>query len=366
VSALSQARRAFSRGRHYARKVREGSHPRWQANLVRPLIRRMAQRRMLSFDALLRLEWVSRRLLGQSLSLAAWDRMTFNDKLAYRRLRVRDPAYQIFCDKLRMRDYVAERLGAENLPQLLAVGERASEFRARKGPYVLKANHGSGMVTFVTEAQVLSEDQLREAESWLATDYAWGQLEWGYQGARRLLLAEELLRGQDGSTPPPDFKLFTFDGQVVMIEVHTGRFTDHRVMMRRPDWTLIEARWVYRLPDRTDWPRPPNLDRMLDFASHLGRGIDFLRVDLYELGDRVVVGELTTCPAAGDDKFDPQTLDASLGRMWRRRPRQLRSPGVGAVTGSGGSSRLSARPSAATPGRPAGSRSRPRPGPAAR
>lgn len=319
---VGRARGEVHRVRHYCRMIRQGHHPRWQSDVIRPLIRRMAHRRMLSFDVVLRLEWLTRRLLGQPLSLRAWDRMTFNDKVAFRRLRVRDPALQIFSDKLRMRDYVAERLGAESLPRLLAVGERPAQFSERRGPYVLKASHGSGMVTFVAEGEVLSTDQLREAESWLATDYAWGQLEWSYLGTRRRLLAEELLRSADGSWPPPDYKLHTFDGRVAMIEVHTGRFTDHRVMLRRPDWSLIAGRGVYPLPDDPDRPRPPNLDRMLEWASDLGRGLDFVRVDLYDTGDRVLVGELTPYPAAGDERFEPQSLDAWLGRMWPSRPRQ--------------------------------------------
>ena len=248
--------------------------------------------------------------------------MTFSDKVAYRRLRVRDPAFQVFCDKLRMRDYVAERLGAESLPRLLDVGVLPSQFSERKGPYVLKANHGSGMVTFVGEGQVLSTDQLREAESWLAVDYGWGQLEWSYLGARRLLLAEELLGTPNGSYPPPDYKFYTFDGQVEMIEIHTQRFNDHRSMLRLPDWTLIAGKWFYERPDDPDWPRPPNLDRMLEWASLLGRRLDFVRVDLYDVGDRVLVGELTPFPGAGDDRLQPASLDAWLGKMWRSRPRQ--------------------------------------------
>ena len=61
---------------------------------------------------------------------------------------------------------------------------------------------------------------------------------------------------------------------------------------------------------------------MLEWASDLGRGLDFVRVDLYDTGDRVLVGELTPYPAAGDERFEPQSLDAWLGRMWPSRPRQ--------------------------------------------
>ena len=201
---------------------------------------------------------------------------------------------------------------------LLAVGEQVSQFSEMKGPFVLKANHGSNMVTFVNEGRVLSIDELRDAEAWLTNDFGWIGLEWAYLNARRLLLAEEVLRSPDGSSPPPDYKLFTFDGKVEMIQVDTARFSDHRRMLRRADWSPIEGSLRYQPPDDPDPAPPSNLDLMLEWASELGRDIDFVRVDLYDLGDRVVVGELTPYPGCGTERFQPRSLDAWLGEMWRR------------------------------------------------
>ncbi len=210
----------------WRRKPREGDDKPWWDDVIASLMRR-ADRRMLSLDSLLRLEWTSRRMSGQPLSMRAWDRMTFNDKVTYRRLRVHDPVFRTFCDKLRMRAYVAARLGPQSVPDLLDVGEHSSRFAERTGPYVLKPNHGSGMVAFVDDGEVASVDQLREAERWLALDYGRHFREWGYGGARPLLLAEEVLCSPDGSYPPPDYKLFTFDGEVKLVEVVPGQGSGH-------------------------------------------------------------------------------------------------------------------------------------------
>ncbi len=133
------------------------------------------------------------------------------------------------------------------------------------------------MVTLLMRDGFFSVDQLREAEAWLAVDYGWVGLEWGYLGARRLLLAEELLRGQDGFCPPPDYKFFTFGGVVEMIQVDTARFNDHRRVLRRRDWSPIDGILRYQLPDESDWACPPNFDLMLGIASELGRDLDFVR-----------------------------------------------------------------------------------------
>jgi teichuronopeptide biosynthesis TupA-like protein len=44
---------------------------------------------------------------------------------------------------------------------------------------------------------------------------------------------------------------------------------------------------------------------------------DFVRVDLYRVGGRVVFGELTSFPAGGDGHFDPECFDREFGRLWR-------------------------------------------------
>jgi teichuronopeptide biosynthesis TupA-like protein len=55
---------------------------------------------------------------------------------------------------------------------------------------------------------------------------------------------------------------------------------------------------------------------MLDVAERLGAATDFVRVDLYLLPGRVVVGELTSFPAGGDSPFEPSSFDLEFGRPW--------------------------------------------------
>src|SRR5689334_4799999 len=87
--------------------LRDFNNPRWQARVMHGMVRLAAPRRAISFDGLIRFEVITRRLLGQPLSERAWDRMTFTDKVTYRRLFLRDHIFEVCCDKLRMRDYVA-------------------------------------------------------------------------------------------------------------------------------------------------------------------------------------------------------------------------------------------------------------------
>ena len=51
----------------------------------------------------------------------------------------------------------------------------------------------------------------------------------------------------------------------------------------------------------------------------LGQDLDFVRVDLYDVGGRVLVGELTPYPTGGNCYY-PAGTDTWLGRAWRTKP----------------------------------------------
>ena len=55
---------------------------------------------------------------------------------------------------------------------------------------------------------------------------------------------------------------------------------------------------------------------MVEVAEALSKGVDFVRVDLYQVGERVVFGELTNYPAAGLQAMTPEHVFSELGRSW--------------------------------------------------
>jgi hypothetical protein len=55
---------------------------------------------------------------------------------------------------------------------------------------------------------------------------------------------------------------------------------------------------------------------MIHIAEALGQETDFVRVDLYDIADRIVFGELTSYPGGGGVTYSPESFDADLGRYW--------------------------------------------------
>lgn len=267
---------------------------------------------------------------------------TFTQKLHHRMAYDRRPLLRIFADKIAVRGYVSQRLGDEYLSQLHGVYDRGRDIRWGDIPrdFVLKPSHGADSLVIVWEGNSRGEivvgkarwgykllahpDDLdreaveRLAQGWLRLDYQYRHLrawpEWCYSGIPHRIVIEELLLNAQGGLPA-DYKFFMFDGACAAVEVDFSRFAEHRQYFFTPQWEPLAVQKTYPHGE-IEPPRPPNLEEMLTAAETLSQGIDFVRVDLYDLGARVVFGELTNYPAAGLSGFEPPEFDEFLGSLW--------------------------------------------------
>ncbi len=278
--------------------------------------------------------------------LVRWQRLwrtrrprTFTEKVRYKMLRDHRPLLVTFADKAAVRDHVAAVLGDKVLPRVHLVTDEPSDLTGAALPasYVLKPTHGSGVAVIVSDAAPADarlpeprygwvyrhvrpehapvERLVEMARWWLAQLYGQGpNREWAYGHVPRQVLVEELLVGPDGGVPD-DYKLFVFHGTCHYVQVDRGRFDRRTQDFFTRDWAHLP------LSGGHPWatpalPRPDRLDEMIAMAERLGQDTDFVRVDLYDLPDRVVFGELSSFPAGGDSPFEPESFDLEFGRHW--------------------------------------------------
>jgi hypothetical protein len=241
--------------------------------------------------------------------------VTFSDKVNWRILNDRRPLLEWTCDKLAMKEY-ARKAGLDRLhiPLTLWSGTDIGDLRTADLPeyWVLKPNHRSGLVYFGTGQADLRELSTVTA-TWLDQFESSAMHEWAYAKARPMLLVEELL-GPPGS-PPPDYKIFVFDGKPEIIEM-VNRYDGNQQRLYRPDWSPLNV--LYGPQGMAPIAPPPtDLDLLLDIARQLGQPFDFIRVDLYDVNGSVVFGELTPYPCGGLERFRPASFDTELGEKWQ-------------------------------------------------
>lgn len=279
------------------------------------------------------------RLVRAWLLLRSRRPVAFNAKVRYKLLRDRRPLMVTYADKARMRLHVTQLVGAQHLPGLLAQLDDPRDLGRIALPpeYVLKPTHGSG-ACLVVSSQAPADARLpspqwgwvysrvrpehadpRQVEAiagaWLAESYGRGpNHEWAYGAAGRQLLVEELLTGPDGDVPA-ECKVFVFHGRATYVQVDGGRFGGRTQDFFDRDWARLDLSGGHPGADRPP-ARPPRLDQILTMAERLSVGSDFVRVDLFDLPDRLVVGELTSSPAGGDSPFHPTCWNTVFGSHW--------------------------------------------------
>jgi hypothetical protein len=271
-------------------------------------------------------QWV-RYLFWYRAVLPLRDPRTFTQHLFHKMARDRDPLLGRTSDKVSLRDYVLERLGPGHLPELYAVLRTPAELRNLRLParYVVKATHGSGMTRIVLADSPEARAAIHApAKRWLARRYWRKNGEWCYRGIVPRLVVEEFLDGGEGESPP-DWKWMCFGGRAALVQVDFARFAGHTRNFYDADGARLQLKLYY--PQGPDIPLPASFAAMRQIAERLAQPFDFVRVDLYSVGNRILVGELTHYPTGGNKSYDPPEWDARLGALWpERRP----APGLAA------------------------------------
>lgn len=216
-------------------------------------------------------------------------------------------------DKELVKEFVRERLGDGYSAKTVAVlrdPEEVAEFRFPER-CAIKATHDSGGIVIRRHGEPV--DRARIAK-WFGVNYYWDGREPNYDGLIPKVLVEELLT-LPGSEDLPDYKIFCFRGVPAFIQVDVDRFVDHKRSFYSPRWNELDFRMNHPHPGRLV-PPPPHLEEMLVSAARLSEGFSFVRVDFFQLEDRIVVGELTNFPEGTLTDFEPDVADFKAGTLF--------------------------------------------------
>ncbi len=242
---------------------------------------------------------------------------TFSEKLQWMKLYDRKPIYNTMVDKAEAKKYVAERIGDEYIIPTLGVWERFEDidFDTLPDRFVLKCTHDSGGLAICRDKATFDKQKAKEKiERSLRANYFLSTREWPYKDVKPRILAEQYVEDFSGE-PLIDYKFYCFDGEPKCLYVSKG-LTDHKTAQI----SFVTMDWQQAPYSRNDYPpfdslplKPKKFHEMVDVCRTLARGHAFLRVDLYQINDRVYFSELTFSPCAGFMKFDPPEWDKTFG-----------------------------------------------------
>lgn len=246
---------------------------------------------------------------------------SFTEKLWSKMLHDRDPRLPILCDKLKVRDFVAQKVGQDILVPLLWYGERPENIPLNDLPskFVIKTNHGAGYYIIVKDSKDLNFKTTKiKLNQWLRENYCEDRyigIEWGYKNIHPTILIEPLL--EENGDLPIDYKFYCFLGRVEFLIMHFERLKGQRTILLDRDFQSPKFAAQTPTPRWTGIvSRPPNFDSMVHVAESLAKDFDFIRVDLYNIHGKIFFGELTPYPGGVGVKILPDEEDFVYGGKW--------------------------------------------------
>lgn len=267
---------------------------------------------------------------GRKLDLS--DPKSFNEKLQWLKLYNHRSEYTVMVDKLRVRDYIEKTIGAQYLIPLIGVWDNPNEIDFDRLPnqFVLKCNHnsGTGLCVCRDKSKINIDTVINELRKGLAQDYFILNREWPYKDIRRKIICEKYMEDTSSNSSNIngllDYKFYCFNGEPRFLYVG---YADIRDGVKHDRMTYLDLDWhktSFNRPDHDEllfFPeKPSNFDEMIEVAKKLSEGIPFVRIDLYNINNKIYFSEMTFFPGSGFSPFSPEEAETTLG-SWIELPK---------------------------------------------
>lgn len=223
----------------------------------------------------------------------------WNEKLFWLARYWRNPLLVTCADKYKVRQYLKEKGCDDILNELYIVCDSAEQidFSILPDKFVLKCNHGSRMNIICENKSTFNIEQaVKQLNAWVKFQYGRG-VEWQYKTIEPKILVEKYLESADGSMM--EYQLFCFNGKPEFFLVRndlrksqTDKANQEFAVSYTIDWKRVYMRLDEEQFDFT-LPKPRNYNKMIEYATRLSCDFPHVRVDFYEIDDKLIFGELT-------------------------------------------------------------------------
>lgn len=240
---------------------------------------------------------------------------TFNEKMQWLKLHNRRPEYSKMVDKYEAKQYAELLLGKDVIVPTLAIWNTCNEIDISDLPdkFVMKCTHDSHTVFICKDKTDFNlQDAVRKIKKAMKRNYYWVGREYPYKDVTPRIIVEKYL--DPGITDNLlDYKFYMFCGKLKVISV-TERYSAHYVTIDYydNDFCSIDLSWGYPRSGKIR-NKPDKFREMLNIAEKISVGIPFIRVDMYEVDNKVFLGELTFFDGSGFDEITPYSWDLQLG-----------------------------------------------------
>ena len=248
---------------------------------------------------------------------------TLNDKVGYILDNYFDksPITEIIGTKYLAKKYIADKVGQEHVAKLYGVYDNPEDVDWDGLPksFVLKAVRGH----FGREVIIVRDKDTADRTDIIQKLRRYCSTPWMKNIHKNRIIAEEFL--EPSGPDLVDYKFFCSYGKPLIsyclvkdkygitdVSLKTSSFYEI------PEWKRIDLILDGDKPNNV--PKPKHFDKMMELAKKLSADFPLVRIDLYEVDDRVVVGEITEDASGAKSIFDKVEWDFRFGDLIKNVP----------------------------------------------
>ena len=244
---------------------------------------------------------------------------TFNEKIQWLKLYDATPLKRDLTDKVKVRDYVREKIGEEYLKPVLQICDSFDEIDFEKLPnsFVMKCNHGCKWQYIIKKKEEylntpkLMEITKRQMTGWLEQNYSiWGGLELQYRGIEQKILIEPLMRDKT-NTPAEEIQVYCFSGNPKII---IRLYNDGGISIY--DEKLNPINDIFGFSKDIKREEADNIIKQsFVLSKNISKNFKFVRTDWMLYQNKLYFEEFTFTPNSGLSRIINEQSNIKLGNL---------------------------------------------------
>lgn len=248
-----------------------------------------------------------------------------NEKMQWLKINNRTDSHTILADKWKVRNLIKTHYDDKILTSITfqtynwkdIVKENMPDY-----PFIIKPNHASGWYHIIHDKNKIDWKKIRQdCRFWLSQNYYLFGREWQYKNIKPCLLVEKLLIPASGSLPN-NYRLHCLSGKVEIISVNICFENPNVFIAKKFDskWNELNFRFGVEMKNQESYENkqvnpPKNLALMIEIAEDIAKNFAYLRVDFYEVDEKLYFSEITFHDSGGYDRILPFEWDTKFGQM---------------------------------------------------
>ena len=239
---------------------------------------------------------------------------TFNEKLQWLKLYYCpfNNNVIICSDKYMVREYVNDFQMGFLLNDLIGVYDDAYSIDFDNIPmqFVLKCNHGCGYnIICKNKNEFNIKKSIKLLNKWMKEDFSKFNAEPHYSKIKRKIVCEKYLGDLT------NYNIYVFNGKVVFFSVAGGLGDGNGEFLNYYLSDLSPASFTNKHFKNKNIELSKNVLKMFEFAKKLSGDFPMVRVDFYDVDNKIILSEMTFTPGGALIPFSSKEDDLALGEL---------------------------------------------------